>query len=193
MIKLTVEALLQMAPEQFSGKIIAFATDTVFGVGLMYDQNFFKNEAKIYQMKERDANKPLAILTSRFDDVKEHLELNDEIIQLTNYWPGALTIIFKTKDHYFDALTMNASVGIRIPKSKIACAVLNHLGNMAVTSVNISGQAPLNEVSQIEQAFSRYIDYLVTDEELSSNTSSTVVDARCTPYQILRMGEVKIN
>ena len=192
MIKLTIKELLKMSPQDLSGKIISFATDTVFGVGLMYDENFKASEEKIYQMKERDINKPLAILTSSFDDVKEHLLLTDEILQITKYWPGALTIIFKTKDNYFDNLTSNHSVGVRIPNSKCALSILKHLGMMAVTSVNISGEAPLNDAISIEQAFSPYIDYLVTDEESSSNTSSTVIDARNTPYQVLRQGDLKI-
>ena len=192
MIKLNVQSLLEMAPSDLSGKLIAFATDTVFGVGAIYDESFPKAKEKIFQMKERDASKPLAILISSFDDVSLHLELNDEIASLTKYWPGALTIIFKTKDDYFNELTLNHSIGIRMPNCESALAILKHLGVMAVTSINKSGAAPLNDVASIEREFMAYIDYLVVDEYPSSGRSSTVIDARITPYKILRQGEVVI-
>lgn len=193
MIKLTTAELLESSPSKFSGKLVAFATDTVFGVGAIYDENFFLAQEKIYQMKNRDASKPLAILASSFDQVSPHLVLHQEASELTKHWPGALTIIFQTSDAYFNHITSNHSVGIRIPHCPTALAILNHLGVMAVTSINKSGEAPLNDTGTIEQQFASYIDYLVVDEYPSSGRSSTVVDARMLPYKIIRQGEVKIN
>lgn len=193
MIKLTTKELLKMSPQEFSGKLIAFATDTVFGVGAMYDDHFLTAQTKIFQMKQRDASKPLAVLVSSFEQISPHVVLNEKINDLTKYWPGALTIIFKTNDDYFDKIAHNGSIGIRIPNCASAQAILNHLGVMATTSINKSGEAPLNDISLIEEHFASFIDYLVIDEYASSGKSSTVVDARTLPYQIIRLGEIKIN
>ena len=193
MIKLTTKELLQMDRSLFSGKVICFATDTVFGVGCIYDEAFPEAESKIYQMKERDPNKPLALLVSSLSQVVGHLVMSQEIALLTNYWPGALTIIFATSDDYFSPIAANYSVGIRIPHCDNALAILDYLGAMATTSVNKSGEPPLNDPILIEKQFGSMIDYLVTDLCASSGASSTVVDVRSTPFKILRQGDIKIN
>ena len=164
------------------GKVICFPTDTVYGVGALIEDEEAIN--KIYDLKNRDKSKPLAVLTGNTNQAKQLME---------NYWPGALTLVFKKTNLISDKVTSNLdTIGLRMPNSKIALAVLNNFGLMATTSVNISGDKPLNDVNEIIKYFSNDIDYLVIDKEETSNVSSTVVDVTKNELKVLRQGDIII-
>lgn len=185
----TLEKLLNI---DIKGKVICFPTDTVYGVGAMIDDN--EAITKIYNLKHRDLNKPLAVLTGTKDIDKYVKNINKETKQLIDkYWPGALTIIFKKTNIINDLITSNKdTVGLRMPNSQIALQILNKFGLMATTSINISGSEPLNNIEDIKTNFSNDIDYLVIDQEETSNVSSTVIDATTSKFQILRQGDIKL-
>lgn len=193
MIKLSVNELLQMDKEVFYGKVLCFITDTVWGVGAVLGKDFVAAKEKIYSLKERDFNKPLAVLAPNVDEILKHVQINNNhIYDLMKLWPGALTLVFKKSDDYFDEVTPLDTIGLRIPNSSVALKILAHLGFIATTSVNYSGSAPLNSKEEIEKYFANSIDYLVTDEEPQSKTSSTVVDVTDVEFKILRSGDIKI-
>lgn len=171
------------------GSVIVFPTDTVYGIGTKLNDK--KGEAKIYQLKKRSDNKPLAILISAFSQVKDWVEIvNPQTFDLINkYWPGAVTFIFKKKPDFDYPFP---TIGFRIPDSKIAWAILNKYGPLSTTSVNISGEEPLNNIMEIAKKFKNNIDYLVDDEAEFSETSSTVVDLTTSELKILRQGDVII-
>ncbi|MBQ7275935.1 MAG: threonylcarbamoyl-AMP synthase [Bacilli bacterium] len=189
MEKLTVDELLN---KDINNKIIVFPTDTVYGVGCKIDDRESIN--KIYQMKARDYFKPFAILTPN-KDLSDYVILNNKSKDIMDkYWPGALTIIFKKKKTINDFLTANLdTVGFRMPNSKIALTILERFGLLATTSINISGEAPLNNIEDIEREFGEYIDYLVVDKAETSNVSSTVIDCSNECFKILRQGDIKIS
>ena len=109
---------------------------------------------------------------------------------MDKYWPGALTLIFKKSNLISDKVTSNFdTVGLRMPNSNIALQILNHFGLMATTSVNISGSAPLNNIEDIKKYFSDEIDYLVIDEEKTSNVSSRTVLANAEPSLFVAVKE----
>ena len=86
--------LLKMNKSDLSGKIIAFPTDTVYGVGALL--NDLEGINKIYELKHRDNSKPLAILAPSIESILPYIEYPKvEVMELMErYWPGALTIIF---------------------------------------------------------------------------------------------------
>ena len=162
--------------EDLLGKIIAFSTDTVFGVGAIISDT--RAIDKIYRLKNRDYSKPLAILAATIDDILPYVkDVSEEVLNIMyNYWPGALTIIFK-KSQLVDKIITNGldTIAFRIPNSKNALEVLKKFGPLATTSVNISGQVPLNNYEEIAQVFGTQIDYIVGKNENSSNISSTIL------------------
>lgn len=186
MIKLTKEELLTIDKTKLSGKVLCFVTDTVYGIGVMVDDNIKTGLDKIYQMKKRDSNKPLAVLAGNINQFIDHVILNKQTRNLFNDWPGALTIIFKKKDSFFDLVTNLDTIGIRIPNCNITLDILNHLGLIATTSVNLSSFEPINNLDEIINSFGEYIDYCVTDTFALSKTSSKVVDATTDEIKILR-------
>lgn len=179
--------------EDLLGKIIAFSTDTVFGVGAIISDT--RAIDKIYRLKNRDYSKPLAILAATIDDILPYVkDVSEEVLNIMyNYWPGALTIIFK-KSQLVDKIITNGldTIAFRIPNSKNALEVLKKFGPLATTSVNISGQVPLNNYEEIAQVFGTQIDYIVGKNENSSNISSTIIDATNEKIKIIREGEVKV-
>ncbi len=192
MIKITLAEFLKIPVNCFKGKIICFPTDTVYGVGAMINDE--SAISKIYTMKHRPVNKPLAVLACDAETILPYVDItNDLTCELMSYWPGALTIIFKKKPEHYNLLsTTLPTIGFRIPNSIIALTILRRLGPLATTSVNISSETPLNCVEDIEGHFSEDIDYLVTDTEQLSNCSSTVVDATTSVLKVIRQGDIII-
>lgn len=191
MVKLTVDELLMLSPELLKGKIVCFPTDTVYGIGALIDD--VDAIKKIYQMKHRNPDKPLAILCSTVGQLNDYVkEINDYAHHLMNYfWPGALTIIYEKSEHLSSVITRGLqTIAFRMPDSKVALRIIDHFGLMATTSVNESGNKELNDVEEIAKEFENYIDYLITDEEVQKELPSTVVDSRT--MKVLRQGSVVI-
>lgn len=185
MIKITVEELIKLTKEDIKGKVIVFPTDTVYGIGSMIDDK--EGVSKIYNLKHRDKNKPLANLAYSSEQIKEYVNIpNPKTLELMKLWPGALTIIFNKKHIYNNELP---TIAFRIPNSNTALTILKHFGVMAVTSMNLSGSEPLNNIDDIIKNFENEIDYLVIDEEKHSNISSTIIDVTKDPFVVLRKGE----
>ena len=173
-------------------KIIVFPTDTVYGIGCRIED--LNAVQRIYDIKNRDFSKPLAILCPD-DNIEDYVEdISEEAKDLMRkYWPGALTIIFKKSDKIDNMITSNKdTVGLRVPNNEIALAVLRKFGLMATTSMNISGHDALNNIDDIEKFFGDKIDYLVIDKCKLSKISSTVVDASGQELKVLRQGDIKI-
>lgn len=186
-------AVKDLMNKDIKDKIICFPTDTVYGVGCLY--NDITAIHKIYELKNRDYSKPLAILTPSSDIEQYVKNINEQTKQLMNkYWPGALTIIFEKTEKIPLLATSNMStVGLRMPNSKVALQILKHFGLMTTTSVNISGQPAINNLQEIIDNFGDKIDYIVTDLETTSNVSSTVISCINGNIKVLRQGDIKIN
>lgn len=183
MEKITLCSLLKKNKNDLKSKIIIFPTDTVYGVGCLYQDNDGIN--KIYEMKKRDYGKPLAVLCSDIDQVDKIAIINNNARKYTKYWPGALTIICKKIDS-------NETIGVRIPNSDIARSVLSCFGPMHVTSVNYSGERELNDIDEIYNTFKDYADYLVIDQQELSKTPSTVISCIDDEIKVLREGSIKV-
>lgn len=191
MERVTLSKLLQLKKEDLKGKLICFPTDTVYGVGaIATDVEACK---KIYQMKQRSDKKPLPLLCSDIEQIKEYVEEIDEAVEslMRKYWPGALTIIFKKKENVGKHLSED-TIAFRMPNSRIALSIINKFSPLATTSVNMSGEAEINNIDEIEEKFSDWIDYIVTDEAYLSNIPSTVMDATGVFPVILREGKIKV-
>lgn len=173
-------------------KVIIFPTDTVYGIGTsVYDK---ENIKRIYDIKKRPLDKPLAVLCANIEQIKEIAYLNENAIKLINkFMPGALTIIVKAKDNIKKSMNIN-TVGIRIPNYSIAIELLKEYGPLATTSVNESGECPLNDYEQIKGEYSNLVDVIVkpSSEKLSC-VSSTVIDITGDAIKILRQGSISIS
>lgn len=183
MEKVRLEDLLT---KDIRGKVICFPTDTVYGVGAIVNDLDAIN--KIYEMKQRDFNKPLAILTPSKDIAKYVIVTNKDTFKFIDEgWPGALTLIFKKSGLVSYEITRGLeTVAFRMPNSKIALAILEKFGPLATTSVNLSGFPPMNDIEEIEKNFSNYIDYLVIDKESITGKASRIIDVSGEITKVIR-------
>ena len=182
MEKITVDELVKLPKESLKGKLIIYPTDTVYGVGcLMNDPEGIE---KIYQMKQRDYGKPIAVLCANMSQVKAISDFPDYAEKYADHWPGALTIILNNKEH-------TGTIAVRIPDSDVSYRILKCFGPMSTTSVNYSGEKEINDLEEIEKKFGQYIDYLVIDREVFSNQPSTVISCISDELKIIRNGGIK--
>lgn len=183
---LSVEELFKL---DLSSKTVVFPTDTVYGVGCLLNDE--EGIHKLFQLKERDYSKPLAILAPSFESVIPLVKNPEDIRELAEkYWPGALTIVAPKSDKVSDLATANQpTVGIRIPNDETALRILDHYGPMVVTSLNKSTQPALLKFGDVLH-FRDQVDYIIFGGDLE-NQSSTVYDV---VNQItLRQGDIVVD
>jgi L-threonylcarbamoyladenylate synthase len=170
--------------------VIIFPTDTVYGIGTkILDVDGIE---KIYEIKKRPHDKPLACLCASIEQIKDISVVTREAELLINkFLPGPLTIILKSKPIVFDKIGYK-TIGVRIPNNKIALDILKEHGPMLTTSVNESGNVPLNEYDDIKANYDHLVDYIYNTNTKSSNIASTVVDLTDNRLRILRIGEIPL-
>ena len=168
--------------------VIIFPTDTVYGIGCpIFD---VEGIDKIYEIKKRSKDKPLACLFSNIEQMEDICYLDSNAIKLINkYLPGPLTIIVKAKDKLVEKIGYK-TLGIRIPNNKIALSILDKYGPMLTTSVNDSGEEPINEYEKIKEKYNDLVDEIYDNNEELSKVSSTVISL-VDGFKILRNGEIK--
>ncbi|HPN90338.1 MAG TPA: Sua5/YciO/YrdC/YwlC family protein, partial [Bacilli bacterium] len=94
-MRISSREFCQMPKENLRGKVVVFPTDTVYGIGALLDDP--DGIAKIYRIKHRDEQKPLAILVGEIEAIYPFVrEISPEAKRIMEeYWPGELTLIFE--------------------------------------------------------------------------------------------------
>lgn len=147
------------------GGVAIFPTDTVYGIGTL---PYKKNVKRLYEIKKRDFSKKIIALVSDFEKVLEIIEEKQEnikkILKITEkYWPGQLTIVFKCNKKFTEKFDEDMdTIGVRIPKNKIALEIIKGLnGILLTTSANLSGEEAVTEVENInEQVLHKIINLI---------------------------------
>ncbi len=176
-----------------NGGLVAFPTDTVYGVGALA----FDNAAieSIYTAKDRPIEKAIPILIGGMNDLdKVAVDIpNMARIFASRFWPGPLTCIVPKKQTLPLAVSATSTVAVRIPDHPHARALLIAAGPMAVTSANISGQpSPVTAMEVFNQLNGR-IPLILDGGTTPGGVPSTLVD--CTGEQpiILREGPISLD
>lgn len=182
---ITVDELLR---QDIKGKIVVFPTDTVYGVGCLYDD--LEAIDRIYQLKERDYDKPMAILAHDAEQLRPLVLINDRFADLAaKHWPGALTLVARKTDAVSIIATANRdTVGVRIPAHDTALRLLAHFGPMVTTSLNRTGEPALLAFADVLR-YQEKVDYIVDGGDLDA-VASTVYDTLAN--QVLRQGRIVI-
>ena len=170
------------------GGIVAFPTDTVYGVGTLA----FDNAAieSIYTAKDRPLEKAIPILIGDMSDLDK---VADNIPEMAlrfaaRFWPGPLTCIVPKKRTLPPAVSATETVAVRIPDHPDALALLRAAGPMAVTSANISGQASPSTAHDVYDQLNGRIPLILDGGETPGGTASTIVDCTGEKPVILREG-----
>lgn len=170
-------------------KLVAFPTDTVYGLGALAFSE--ENVAALYRAKDRSPEKAVAILLadqSVVDQVADHI--SDVARRLMDkFWPGALTIIVPKRLDLPDAVSGGPTVGVRVPALETTRRLLALTGPLAVTSANRSGHpSPRSAAEVLAQLDGRI--HAVLDGGITHGTPSTVIDCSRMPPAIVRAGPI---
>lgn len=172
-------------------KVIIFPTDTVYGIGCpIFDVEGIK---KIYEIKHRSLDKPLACLCSSLEQIQNIAVVDEKIKKLIQtFMPGALTLILKSKPEVEQKIGYK-TIGVRIPDSVVAKNILEQNGPMLTTSVNESGMPPLNSYDEIVQSYGEIVKEIYPPLEPSSKQASTVIDITHSEPKMLREGCISLD
>ncbi|MBN1349785.1 threonylcarbamoyl-AMP synthase [candidate division KSB1 bacterium] len=172
------------------GGIIAYPTDTIYGIGC--DIFNKKAIARIYQIKQKDKSTPLSFICPDLKDISKYAHIsNADYKIMRRFFPGPYTFILRgTRLVPKLMLTKRRTVGIRVPDNRICLMLLQTFGNPIVTtSATIPGDDDiLNDPIDIDEKLGKMID-LIIDGGISGFLASTVVDLTSEPPQVLRAGK----
>ena len=165
-----------------AGELVAFPTDTVYGVGVAASRP--DRLASIFDLKNRPLDKRIPILVSDLSQVDRY-EVDDRARALAaRFWPGALTLILRGADE---------SQAFRAPDHPVALALIRAAGPLLVTSANRSNEPDTLGADEVLIAFARQQDALAAvldGGSVPGGVASTVVDLSVTPARVLREGPI---
>ena len=149
-----------------SDEVIAFPTETVYGLGVRYSDRGLKTLCTI---KKRDPAKPIAICLASYEDIKNIIKEVPDLfwVLARHFLPGPLTIVFPSE---------KGSVGVRIPEHDLCQKLLKKTGPLYVTSANYSKYGDIIHPLEVYQNFEGIIAGVLADNnKLKYNKCSTVV------------------
>lgn len=187
-IKYTKEDIDLIKEELLNGKLIAFPTDTVFGLACVMDKDAIK---KVYIAKGRDFNKPLPVMCSGYEMISKIAYVDEKTKRIIEkFMPGALTIVFRKKDELDPYITQGKStVGIRVPNDEWIISLIEKIGKpIMVTSANISDTGSLLKWEDVYSQMNGKIDGIVC-EDARGDKSSTIIDVS-DGLKLLREGPI---
>lgn len=157
------------------GGVILYPTDTVYGLGA----NIFNRKAvkKVYNIKKRSYLKPVSLLISSKDAIPlvSKASLN-QLNFIDKYLPGPYTFILKKSKIVPRHLTSGSvNVGVRVPKSEIACS-LAKIFPITTTSANLSNKDTLDTPEEILKQLGCEVDLIIDVGPLKSGNPSTIID-----------------
>lgn len=185
------EAIEEAAMVLLEGGIVAFPTDTVYGIAA--DATNSAAVERLFELKKREHQKAIPVLIHSTNQLRSIVKKIPESAKLLmeRYWPGALTIVFEKYENTFMAVSSGTTLGIRIPDNLVCLSVLSMTGRpLATTSANISGKAPAVTADKVVEYFGSQIDLIIDGGHTSGETVSTVLSVVSVPFEILREGRI---
>ena len=173
------------------GGVVAFPTDTVYGVGV----DPFQSEAvrKLYRIKGRPEDKPIAILVGSIEDVARVAQTPSRTFSrlADRFWPGGLTLIVETRELPPEITAGGSTVGVRMPDHPLTLELLRGFGGpIATTSANRSGENPATSAEEVGAQLGDRVNLIVDGGDTITKVASTVLDLSVSPPKILRHGGI---
>lgn len=175
-----------------AGKLVAFPTDTVYGIGA----DAFNEGAvrQIFVAKRRDTNKPLQVLIAQKSDLQAIAEDQSEILErlAAEFWPGPLTLVMLARADFPRRVRCNRdTIGVRMPANPIALRLIEAFGApMAATSANISGSPDPMNAGEVMDYLGGNVDLILDGGPTPGGVPSTVLDISVHPPAVLRQGKL---
>ena len=174
-----------------SGTVVAFPTDTVYG--LACDPWSDEAVSRLFTLKGRE-KKPVPVLCSGFDEASAVVRLEGTSLELARrFWPGALTIVAPLRRRVPELLDQGTGfLGVRVPDHPLALSLARELGGWTSgTSANISGQPSCTTAGQVVAQLGDRLE-AVLDGGQTPGGESTVVKVVGGSIEVLRRGKISV-
>ena len=172
-----------------NGGIIAYPTDTVYGLGC---NPYMPNSVeKIFKLKIRE-NKPLPLLCDSLESALKIASFDKISLKLAEkFWPGPLTILAPLKDYSLKSLTRGSEfIGLRVPNNNDSLLLISECGGYLVgTSANLSGYNSNHLASSVISQLPD-IDAILINDIKDHSKESTIVKVENDEIIILRLGSI---
>jgi L-threonylcarbamoyladenylate synthase len=188
------EGIEQAASIIRTGGLVAFPTETVYGLG--GDAMNARAIQRIFEAKGRPADNPLivhvcdrAMLDLIAGDVGEKAEA-----LIATFWPGPLTLVLKRRPEVTEAISAGLStVAVRMPRSPIALELIRRARTpIAAPSANLSGRPSPTTAAHVAQDLDGRIEMILDGGATNIGIESTVLDMTSEPPVILRPGWITL-
>jgi L-threonylcarbamoyladenylate synthase len=174
-----------------AGELVAFPTDTVYGVGVPFSDAAAVQ--RIYAAKGRPETKGIPVLLASLDELRlavSGVSAGAERL-MAAFWPGPLTLILPKSPAVPPAVTQTASVAVRIPDHPLTRALITRVGTpLAVTSANRSGEPATTDPAVVYGSLEGRIAAVLDGGIAPGGRPSTIVDCTVEPPRILRPGPI---
>ena len=195
----TADAMNNAATSLLAGKLVAFPTETVYGLGA--DASNADAVAKIYLAKGRPVDHPLIVHISSMNELGYWAEEIPEyaIALARNFWPGPMTLILQRSEAAGDFITGGQdTVGLRVPDHVVALALLDSakkigVHGIAAPSANRFGHVSPTTAEAVREELSDYLspeDVILDGGPSQVGVESTIIDCTGSNPHILRPGAI---
>ena len=195
----SLSVLRQSAEKLRAGDLVAFPTETVYGIGA--DAENKDAVARMYQVKNRPTGHPVIIHIAELNDVDYWAKDVPEyaINLMRDFWPGPMTLLLKRREVAGDFLTgAQEIVGLRIPANSLALGLLNEFKavggkGIAAPSANRYGAVSPTTAEAVSQELSEFLspnDQILDGGPCLVGVESTIIDCSSESPKILRPGAI---
>jgi L-threonylcarbamoyladenylate synthase len=187
-----VSVIEEAADVLLGGGVVALPTDTVYG--LAADATNQHAVQELYQIKDRDPKKAVPVLVDSiklFRALVHDLPAEVEAL-IEKLWPGALTVVARKKRGVLQSVSLGETIGVRMPNSMVALAVISMLARpMATSSANVSGRSPATSAQEVMRTLGNKVDLILDAGPTPGGATSTVLSVVERPFTILRQGQIE--
>ncbi len=175
------------------GGIVVFPTDTVWGIGCIYNNK--ESIKRLYCIKKRQPDKPTSLLVPDISWLSQLADITkDQVSFISSHWPGALTVVVPAKKEIAKNafVSETSQVGIRLPSHKSLLEVLSIIKTPILgPSANFASQTPPTKISQLDPKLLELVDAVFIAKN-GHGKESTVISLENKKITIIRDGAVKI-
>ena len=190
--KYTMEETEQAASMLRKGGLVAVPTETVYGIAASAEDGVAVQ--MIYDLKDRDYDKPVSVLVTGMDMVEKYCQNIPPVAYrlAEKYWPGPLTMILEDREVVPAMVTADTgTLGVRCPDHPLTLAIIEKAGvPLAAPSANPSGDEPAKTAQEVLDYFNRKIEGVVDGGPCAMGVASTILDLTEEEPKVLREGGI---
>jgi len=188
-----MEKLFSLAKNALNNhQVIAFPTETVFGLGVYYDDE--QAYHLLNQIKRRKEDKPYTLMLSNINDINKYAYIDGNVLNaLKKFIPGPITLLLRCKENVPSYVTHDTGIiGVRVPENKEALDLLKYLEKpLLVPSANRADQKPAMNDSEVKAIFNDEVAVIIPGQSVGG-LPSTIIDLTDKEIKLIRQGPISL-